>query len=51
MSYKIGRCPDCGQFIHVHIKYGKTVIKNTCEHIKSGVTTRKKGLALLKRNY
>lgn len=51
MSYKIGKCPECGHFIHVHTKRSKTLIKNTCEHITAGPTTRAKGLELLKRNY
>lgn len=51
MSYKIGRCPECNHPIHVHTKRNKTIIKNACEHIEAGVTTRAKVAPLFNRNY
>lgn len=41
MSYTIKRCPVCSQFIHIHKRRGKRILKNVCEHIPFGPTTEK----------
>ena len=42
MSYRIRTCPKCNKHIHIHTKHNRRFIKDSCEHIPHGYTTKAK---------
>jgi len=32
--YKVKRCKECGDEIHIHYHDRRRIVRNTCEHLK-----------------